>query len=160
MATRRPFRTNAVALLLALSLIAPETHATVTGTEVLYVGGTLPNLRPGAMGELDTRHPEALLFLSGEQQAALPYARIQNVEYSRKLARRIGVVLTIAVVAVLKRRQRKHFLTIDFKDEQGTPQVAVFEVSKQQAPILLAILRGRSPRATQNALPPQRLLRR
>lgn len=141
-------------------LTAAAASAPVENQEVLYIGGTLPRIQPGTLGKFDTTVPDALVFTAGDLQAALPYKGITNIEYSRKLARRIGVIATIAVVAVAKRRQRKHFISITYKDDVGTQQVADFEVSKHQAPILMDILRGRAPRAFAQTLPPQRLLRR
>lgn len=141
-------------------LTAAVASAPVENQEVLYIGGTLPRIQPGTLGKFDTTVPDALVFTAGDHQAALPYKGITNIEYSRKLARRIGVIATIAVVAVAKRRQRKHFISITYKDDVGTQQVADFEVSKHQAPILMNILRGRAPRAFAQTLPPQRLLRR
>jgi len=137
-----------LACLLVVAMAAPGAEALVSEQDVLLVGGTVAGVHAGALGRLDLARADALVFHSGDAELSVPYAGITNYEYTRKLARRIGVIPTIAVVAVLKRRQRKHFVTITFKDAQGTPQIAVFEVPKQMPQILLPILAARAPRAT------------
>ncbi len=134
-------------LFLGLSL-APAARAQVTGANAVYIGGTVPNLKAGSIGTIDLTLAKEMIFQSGEMRAEFPYAGIQSYEYSRKLARRIGVIPTIAVVAVVKHRQRRHFITISFKDPQGTVQLAVLEVAKQMPSILLPVLAARSPQSS------------
>jgi hypothetical protein len=50
-------------------------------------------------------------------------------------------------VALVKRRERKHLISISFTDESNAPQAAIFEVGKHDPPALLAILRTRASQA-------------
>lgn len=138
---------KAVSLLLLLALAAPA-HSTarpiVEGSQVLYVGGTVAGMKEGTLGRLDTTEEQAIVFASGDAKVAIPYRDIQRFRYEEKLARRLGVVATIAVVLV-KHRQRRHFIEIEYRSAEGTPQVAVFEVSKDNAQTLDAVLRARVP---------------
>ena len=62
---------------------------------------------------------------------------IDSYEYSRRVAHHLGVLTAIAV-ALVKKRQRKHFLRIAYDDERKTPEVAIFEVPKNMPLTLLA----------------------
>jgi len=137
-----------IAILLLAALLAPATHAEVTADGAIYLGGTLTNLKQGAAGTLNLTSPEAIVFAAGSERLAIPYTGIQSYEYSRKLARHIGVIATIVVVAIVKHRQRRHFVTISYKDAQGTPQLAVFEISKEMPQILFPVLQARAPRSS------------
>jgi len=138
---------KAISLFVLLALASPA-HANarpiVEGSQVLYVGGTVSSLKEGTMGRLDTTQEDAIVFQSSEPKVAIPYGDIQKFEYQEKLARRMGVVATIAVVLV-KHRQRRHFIEIDYRGKDGTPQVAIFEVSKDNAQTVDAVLRARVP---------------
>lgn len=137
-----------VLLLLVLGIACGSVNAQVFGEEALYVGGTILNAKAGSMGKLNLTAVDSFAFDSGGGHVSIPYARIESYEYSRKLAHRAGVIPTIVVVAILKHRHRRHFVTISFKDEQGVPQVAVFEVSKDMPAILMPVLQARAPRAS------------
>jgi len=138
---------KAISLFILLVLASPayaNARPIVEGNQVLYVGGTVPSLKEGTMGRFDTTQEDAIVFQSGEARIAIPYGDIQKFEYQEKRARRLGVVATIAVVLV-KHRQRRHFIEINYRGKDGTPQVAIFEVSKDNAQTVDAVLRARVP---------------
>jgi len=112
--------------------------------QVAYVGGTVPALKEGTAGKLNTTLETALEFEYSGGKLAVPYARIDSFEYTDKRARRLGVVPTIAI-GLFKHLQRRHFFRIDYHDQDNTPQVAVFEVPKQMPQTLLAVLQTRAP---------------
>lgn len=134
-----------LALLLVIALATPAAAGFVEGEQVQYIGGTIPNLQGGCIGRLDTTPAKELIFECAGSRFDIPYAGIQRYEYSRKLARRIGAIPTVVVFLALKRRQRRHFVEIAFKDGEGTPQSAVLEVSKHMPQTVLAVLRARAP---------------
>src|SRR5215470_15254343 len=116
----------AIFLLLAFALPA---LAIVNDGEVMYLGGTAVGVKEGTTGKFDTTQAETLNFEYKDGKLQIPYQNIASFEYTRKLARHLGIAPTIAV-AMLKHLQRRHFITIDYKDDKGVPQSAVFEVSK------------------------------
>src|SRR5215470_12444908 len=132
----------AIFLLLAFALPA---LAIVNDGEVMYLGGTAVGVKEGATGKFDTTQAENLVFEAKEVRLQIPYANVTSFEYSRKLARHLGIAPTIAV-AMVKHLQRRHFFTIDYKDQKGVAQSAVFEVSKDMPQTLEAVLRVRAPR--------------
>ncbi len=131
------------AVLLLIS--SPSALLAVEGHQVQYVSGTIQGLQEGTLGQLDLTAPENLVFTYPGGQLAIPYTRIESYQYSKKLARRLGVAPTIAV-GLVRRRQRNHYFTITYKDTEGRSQVAVLEVSKQMPDTVLAVLKARAPK--------------
>jgi hypothetical protein len=132
-----------IALLLLLALAAPA-WADVFQGQVMYAGGTAP-LNAGTYGRLDTRDQDTLTFISdGGARLAIPYAAIRSFRYHQERARHLGVALTIAV-GVLKRLQRRHFFNIDYTDEKGVAQAVIFEVAKDDAEAVRAVLQTKAP---------------
>src|SRR3954470_15743229 len=130
----------AVALILAFAL--PSFATIVEGSDVLYEGGTAVGMKEDTIGKFDTSLEETLVFNAPGAKLAIPYAKITKFNYEEKLARHLGVILTIAVV-LLKHRQRRHILTVEYKDEQNAPRVAVFEVSKYAPETVVPVIQSR-----------------
>lgn len=131
--------------ILALAVVAPVSAAPVEGTQVMYVGGSIPGLPQGTMGTLDTQRLDALVFQYASGKLEIPYLSIQSFQSSERLARRMGVLPTIAV-GLVKRRQRRHFIEVTFRSADGSSQAAVLEVSKEMAQPVNAVLTARAPR--------------
>jgi hypothetical protein len=131
-------------LVLFLLVLIPTGTPAVEGSQVLYVGGTAERLPQGLLGRLDTTSEVALNFDYAGGKLVIPFVAIDSFEYSQQVARHLGVLPAIAV-GLVKRRQRRHFLRISYHDESSAAQVAIFEVSKETPPTLLAILEVRSP---------------
>ncbi len=110
--------------------------------QAAYIGGTLVNIKNETMGKLDTTQEKALSFNYDGGKVTIPYDRIESWKYDEVLARHLGVILTVAVV-MLKHRQRKHIFQIQFKDDAGVTQSAVFEVAKEQPRVVVAVLQAR-----------------
>jgi hypothetical protein len=110
--------------------------------QAAYIGGTLVNIKNETMGKLDTTQEKALSFNYDGGRVTIPYDRIESWKYDEVLARHLGVILTVAVV-MLKHRQRKHIFQIQFKDDAGVTQSAVFEVAKEQPRVVVAVLQAR-----------------
>jgi hypothetical protein len=129
-------------LVIAMSISA---FAIVEGSDVMYIGGTIPALNAGAIGHLDTTSQTSLAFATPGKILVIPYDRIQSFQYSRQVARHYGALLTVAVVLV-KFRQRRHFVEIKYLDDTNTSQVAIFEIPKEMPRTLMAVLSTRAPR--------------
>jgi len=117
--------------------------------QVAYVGGTAATLKEGAVGKLDMSSETALRFESGGTVVEIPYAKIQSFKYTEQVTHHMGVLPAIAIGLSRSRKHRHHFL-ISFAREGSAPQVVVLEVPKQMPPVLLAVLRARSPEVCKN----------
>jgi len=129
---------------LCLLALAPLATSAVENSQVLYVGGTTGSVKEGVVGKLDTTSQTALSFEYSGGKIVIPFEMVDSYEYSQPVARRLGVLPAMAV-GLVKRRQHKHFFRISYHNENQTPQVAVFEVSKEMPRTLLAILQARAP---------------
>jgi hypothetical protein len=143
-----------ISSILVLSALFTVPTFAVEAGQVMYASGTL-SVAQGTIGSLDIRVPTTLVFKfaatsSGLGEIDIPYDKITGFVYRTEVAHHIGVLPAIAVTLV-KRRERKHYFTINFNDSSGTAQVAIFEVPKQDPPALLATLRARSPQACKPA---------
>ncbi len=134
-------------LLLSLSAFAlDDGHAR-------YVGGTVPGFTAGVVGRLDTTSDMSLIFEHAGHKVEIPYASIESHEYTKEVARHLGVLPTI-VVALLKVRQHRHFFRISYRPQgAAAAQVVVFEVPKHAPSALQAILQTRAPSAHRPAYP-------
>jgi hypothetical protein len=131
-----------LALVLLFAMTAPV--FAIEDGEVTYTGGTVVSLKEGTTGKFDTTSQSALTFESSGSKVAIPYERVQSYQYSRVLARHYGALATIAIVLV-KYRQRRHFVRINYLDDSGTAQVAIFEIPKTMPQTLMAVLQTRAP---------------
>jgi hypothetical protein len=128
-------------------MLGVRAFAVETG-QVAYAGGSL-GLAQGTVGSFDLVSPGALVFKyagagAPAGEVAIEYKKISGFSYSTEVTHHLGVVPAIAV-GLVRRRERKHFLTIRFADSTGTGQAVVFEIAKNDPPALLAVLHARAP---------------
>jgi len=130
--------------LLVLSL-ATSAFA-VDGSEVMYTGGSDSAFKPGDVGTFETAPVQELAFVSGGKKLTIAYDKITKIDYRQEVAHHLGIAPAI-VVALIKKRERKHFITLTYADDAGKRQAVVFEISKAAPRSLLAIFAARSPHA-------------
>ena len=117
-----------VPCLVRLSLIPAQ--GAVRGKDVKYVGGTVTGMPENAEGQFDLSRGDGAVFTAKSGQTVfIPYKNVESLEYGQKAGRRVGVALAVSPL-VLFSKKRKHFLSINFTDEQGRKQGAVFELAK------------------------------
>ena len=136
-------RTSVVFLLICCMLVESALWAKVTKGEAMYIGGTIPNLPEGTIGQLDSSSDKHFVFNSPKGGFKIPYEDITSLEYGQKAGRRLGVAITLTILALLSKK-RKHFLTIGYTDENDKPQGVVIEVPKGTAKSFITILEVRS----------------
>jgi hypothetical protein len=132
-----------IAILFLVILIPMAADAVEDGT-VRYAGGTVTGLKEGSIGKLKTSSTRSLMFDSAGVSLVIQYAKIDSYEYTHPVARHLGVLPAMAV-GMVKKRQRRHFFRISYRDDAGELRVAIFEVPKQMPPVLLAILKTEAP---------------
>jgi hypothetical protein len=135
-------RLIAVGLCVAVLAVGARAFAE-EAADATYIGGTVPEMREGATGKLDTTVAKELRFNAGAAGLAVPYERMTRVEYREVNRFKLGVVGTI-VVGIVKAREKVRTVTITWKDDKDTPNVATLEMSREKASALLDVLRARA----------------
>ena len=133
-------------VVIVLVLLLATTAFGVSGSEVMYVGGSVSAFTPGDIGAFEISSVNELRFVSNGKRLSVAYDKIKQIEYREEVAVHLGVAPAI-VVSLIKRRERKHLITLTYADETGERQAAVFEVSKSAPSSLLPILAARAPQA-------------
>ena len=110
---------------------------------VEYVGGTASKLQSGTSGSLDISDQHYLAFYSKKTQLRVPYDRVDLVEYGQQVDRRLLMAVVISPIFLLS-KQRKHFLTIGYLDDENSHQALVFRVDKNSIRPALVSLEART----------------
>lgn len=123
----------------------------VSKHEAAYVSGTTTGILKDASGTLSTQDRAALLFHwesdKGFGDWTLPYDKITRVTYSQQgRGRGSSVALGVSTLGVgnVLSRQKRHFVTFSFVDQQGQRQNATFEVGKDVIRDLLSSIEKRT----------------
>jgi len=147
-----------VATVLVITMLAPSLLLAVDGDKAAYFGGTataFPGAKDPVEGLLDTTNADALVLTAEDkpfrgQSLRIPYKAIEDLEYGQKAGRRVGAAVATTVLLgpigllSLFSKKRKHYLTVEFKDEAGASQVAVIELGKDLVRTTLPIVKTRS----------------
>ena len=119
-----------LACLLILFLVSEAiASAAVRGKKVMYVGGTISTLSEKTEGVLNLAESSAVFTAKSGTKLAIPYGKIESLEYGQKAGRRVGAAVVVSPLFLFSKK-RKHFLTIGFEDEAGKKQGGVFELAK------------------------------
>jgi len=136
---RRSFALG-LALCLLVEVIA---HSAVRGREAKYVGGTIAGLSENTDGEMELAEKSAEFAAKTGTKLTIPYEKIDALEYGQKAGRRLGLAVAISPLFLLSKK-RRHFLTINFEDQAGKKQGAVFELAKGIVHEVLSTLEAKS----------------
>jgi hypothetical protein len=137
---------RAIAGLVVMGMLLSMPAVAMVGPEVLYLNGTAPGVKEGAVGMVDTTAASALEFHAGGAGFSIPYAGVKSYRYQEEKRFRLGVLPAIAV-GLVKARAQRHLVTISWKDESGVPEVVTLETSRDDALGLVVLLRARAPKA-------------
>ena len=131
------------ATLMVLFVLSVTAEARLDSKKIMYVGGTVTAIKEQTEGFPSTSDEKVFVFTYKEGKLAVPYDRIDDLEYGQKAGRRLGLALTISPWLLFSKK-RKHFLTIGYKDENDKQQAAVFEVGKDIVRTTLASMEART----------------
>ncbi len=137
-------RALALAIVLCLLLDLPV-FAGLGSNKTMYIGGTVTSIKDGTEGKSSTADEKIFTFQYPSGKLAIPYERINSLEYGQKAGRRVGVAIAVTPFAIFSKK-RKHFLTVGYLDENDKQQAAVFELGKNIVRVTLATLEARSGR--------------
>lgn len=127
--------------------LAIAASAAVTGTNCLYVAGTVPGVAQNTAGHLDLSNPQKLIFNAKAGSGfTIVWNRIRTVEYGQKAGRRLGLALATGSSWVLLSSKRRHFLTLGYTDAAGHSQGVLLELAKNEVAGDLVVIEARSGR--------------
>ena len=133
-------------LLVFASLTNQFGVARVHADEAKYVGGTA-NLKQGTQGVLDVSDEKEVKF--GAWQT--PYDKITTLDYGQHVGRHwaFAALGMYGVLPILLTKKRRHYLTVEYSDETGKREAAIFEVGKGSIRSVLKTLEVRSGKKVQ-----------
>jgi hypothetical protein len=108
-----------------------------------YVGGTATKLESGASGAINISDQNYFAFYAKKTQLRVAYDKIDLLEYGQKVDRRLMMAVVISPMFLLS-KNRKHFLSIGYVDEDGHHQALVFRVDKNGIRSTLVSLEART----------------
>ena len=132
-------------LLLLFALMAELCWAGLGSHNTMYVGGTINAIKEGTEGHSNAKDEKVFLFEYSKGKLAIPYDRVDSLEYGQKAGRRVGVAFVVNPIFIFSKK-RRHFLTVGYTDENDKQQAAVFELGKDIVRVTLATLEARTGR--------------
>ena len=129
--------------LLAVLLLSSLSFSATPGGGAEYVGGTLGDFKVGLKGQLYTSNRTQFYFATKGGSFAIPYDKINLVEYGQNVSRRYIEAVVISPLFLMA-KSRTHFMTVGFVDERGDQQAAVFRVDKKAIRTMLVSLEART----------------
>jgi hypothetical protein len=132
-------------ILAPLFLFEAGAVAGIGSHNTMYVGGTITSIKQETEGKSTTADEKVFLFEYKGGKLEIPYERMNELEYGQKAGRRIGLAIVISPIALLSKK-RRHFLTINYVDENEKQQAVVLEVGKDVVRTTLASIQARSGR--------------
>ena len=127
------------------NVISPALLGGIPSDKAVYRGGTVAALAESTEGAVATTNEHHFTFTYKKGKLTIPYQQVNSLEYGQKAGRRLGLALVVSPVLLLSKK-RRHFLTINYLDEQGKQQAAVLELGKSIVRGTLASLEARTGR--------------
>lgn len=134
-----------VCIALLFSLAVELCWAGLGSDKTLYIGGTVNSVKENTEGKSTAKDEKVFIFEYSGGKLAIPYDRIDSLEYGQKAGRRLGVAFVVNPIFIFSKK-RRHFLTLGYTDENDKQQAAVFELGKDVIRVTLATLEARTGR--------------
>jgi len=134
-----------ISLLLLVFATQLPLYAKTGSDDARYVGGTITTIKDQTEGKVSTKDEKAFTFDYKGGQLAIPYDKVNSLEYGQKAGRRLGLAIAVSPIALLSKK-RKHFLTINYIDQNDKEQAVVFELGKDVVRVTLSSLEARTGR--------------
>jgi hypothetical protein len=133
-----------IGFLVVLTLLCDLTAwAGIGSKKTMFVGGTITSIKQGTEGTSSTQDEKVFVFDYKGGKLAIPYDRINDLEYGQKAGRRLGMAIMISPLFLFSHK-RKHFMTIGYTDENDKQQAGVFELGKDIIRVTLASMEART----------------
>jgi hypothetical protein len=134
---------------LFLILVLSVATLALDGKKTAYVGGTIAGLKEGTEGKSSAMDETKFVFEHKKGKLEIPYSTIEELEYGQKAGRRVAASIITGSPWLLFSKKRKHYLTINYKDDAGKTQAAVFELGKDVIRTMLSSLEARTGKEIQ-----------
>ena len=143
--SRTPYRQSVLWLccFLLVAFCSSPALAWKGSAKATYAGGSIPGLPDSAKGSITTTDADRFLFESNSVEVAIPWEKINMIEYGQRAGRRIGLAIIISPLFLMT-KSRKHFLTLSFQDERERQQALVFQIEKNHVRSVLVTLEART----------------
>ena len=125
--------------------VSPALLGGIPSDKAVYRGGTIAALAESTEGAVATTNEQHFTFTYKHGKLVIPYQQVNTLEYGQKAGRRLGLAIAVSPVLLLSKK-RRHYLTINFVDEQGKQQAAVLELGKSIVRSVLASMEARTGR--------------
>jgi hypothetical protein len=133
-------------LLVVVLLVIGSATAAVDSDKAAYVGGTA-NVTRGTRSVLDVSDEKSVKFDAWQT----PYDRITALDYGQHVGRHwaFAALGVYGVLPIILSKKRQHYLTVEYNDDNGKAQAAIFEVGKGSIRTVLKTLEVRSGKKIQ-----------
>jgi len=129
-----------IGLALTLAIAAAE-----PGVKAQFAGGTIAGIASKCGARLDLTGKENLHFKCGDVELAIPYRKVNTLEYGLNVGRRYAAAVLISPVFLLSKSKR-HFVTLGYVDAEGIQQALVIRIEKGDIRSVLTGLEARTGR--------------
>jgi len=130
---------------LSAFVLAVPSAAAERGFKTQYVGGTVPDIPLKSDAVIYLARADSLRVDCGKSALAIPYQKIESLEYGQNVSRRYVAAVLISPILLLS-KSRKHYVTVGYVDSQEHQQALVLRVDKGDIRSLLAALEARTGR--------------
>ena len=139
-----------VALVLMVAIFAEVALAGLGSKKARCVGGT-SGVAQNTEGTLKADDEKASVFEYKGGQLTIPHGKVKGLSYGQHAGRRVGATIALGITTlgigalpVLFSKKRRHYLSIEYTDENGKDQVAIFELGKDVTRTTLKTLEVRT----------------
>ena len=132
-----------VCALLGVFLLIEMSYAGVGSKNTIYVGGTITSIKAGSEGKSSISDEKVFVFEHKKDKLNIPYSKMNSLEYGQKAGRRVAMAILLSPIALFSKK-RKHYLTVNYLDDNEKQQAVVFELGKDVVRVTLASLEARS----------------
>ncbi len=128
----------------AIVLVAALPSSVFAGADkVKFQGGTLP-IKNDTELVVNLADPVAAIFANGKGDAVrIPWTGIKMIEYGQTASRRVTSAILLSPLALFS-KARKHFVSVEWTDDQGQGQAAAFHADKNNFRSILGALHAKS----------------
>ena len=134
-----------LSLFICVIAVCLPLFAGLNSQKAMYMGGTVPELKAETEGTFSTQSEKEMEFKYKGGDLAIPYDRINSLEYGQKAGRRLGLAIALTPVALLSKK-RRHYLTLNYLDASDKQQAAIFELGKNIVRVTLSSMEARTGR--------------